>query len=314
MRTEDDLRSAYRALERHAPDADMVLRAVYDRPERAFRPLRAPRWRIRRVNLALVAVAAAITAVALVLVTAEGPTGRGGPVSPASLRARLLAAISVAGGDVLYAGRSPDAGGMWIWPGCPHPGQQVRVRVLGLGANGIPGKDAEYIFTMPGRHGAAGGSGNPIDWGLMTVTGTLIVVDHLRRTWGEWERQNITLGLPVNEAGIRSEIAHGQLRVIRHATLRGRRAIELAITLRHSEPANPLRVTTAELWVTTAELWVDATTYLPMRQLLRFSDGKQSLTNYAFLSPTPAHLAKLRPDIPAGYKRTTLLPDQGKRK
>jgi hypothetical protein len=251
-------------------------------------------------------VAAAVTAVAVVLATAGGSTVRGGPVSATSLRARLLAAISVAGGDVLYAGQSPDAGGMWIWPGYPRPGQQVRVRVLGLGAKGVTGKDAEYIFTMPGRAGAASRSRNPIDWGLMTVTGTLIVVDHLRHAWGEWERQNITLGLPVNAAGIRSEITQGQLHVIRHTTLRGRRVIELAITLRQNDGANPLRVTTAQLWV-------DAATYLPMCQLLRFSDGKQNLTNYAFLAPTPANLAKLRPDILAGYKRTTLYPDQGKK-
>jgi hypothetical protein len=307
MRTEDDLRAAYRALERYAPDAEVVLRAVYDRPRRAVRLLRAPRWRIGRVNLALGAVAAAVTAVAVVLATAGGPTVRGGPASASSLRARLLAAISGAGGDILYAGQSPDAGGMWIWPGYPRPGQQVRVRVLGLGANGVPGKDAEYIFTMPGRAGAAGGSRNPIDWGLVTVTGSLIVVDHIRHTWGEWQRQNITLGLPVNAAGIRNEIAQGQLHVVRHTTLRGRRAIELTITLGQSAQADPLRVTTAELWV-------DAGTYLPMRQLLQFSDGKQNLTNYAFLPPTSANLAKLRPDIPVGYKRTTLHPDQGKKK
>jgi hypothetical protein len=307
MRTEDDLRAVYRALERHAPDADVVLRAVFDQPPGLARRLRAPRWRFRRVNLALGAVAAAVTAVAVVLATAGGPAVRSGPVSAPSLRARLLAAISVAGRDILYAGESPDAGGMWIWPGHPRPGQQVRVRVLGLGANGVPGKDAEYIFTMPARRSAAAGSLNPIDWGLTTVTGTLIVVDHARHAWGEWERQNITLGLPVNAAGIRSEIAQGQLHVVRYTTLRGRRAIELAITLRQSERGKPLRVTTAELWV-------DAATYLPMRQLLRFSEGKQNLTNYAFLAPTPANLAKLRPDIPAGYKRTTLHPDQGKKK
>jgi hypothetical protein len=307
MRTEDDLRAVYRALERHAPDADVVLRAVFDQPRGLARLLRASRWRIRRVNLALGAVAAAVAAVAVVLATAGGPAVRSGPVSAPSLRARLLAAISIAGGDILYAGKSPDAGGMWTWPGYPRPGQQVRVRVLGLGTNGVLGKDAEYIFTMPASHSATAGSRNPIDWGLITVTGTLIVVDHARHTWGEWERQNITLGLPINAAGIRSEIAQGQLHVVRHTTLRGRRAIELAITLRQSERANPLRVTRAELWV-------DAGTYLPMRQILQFSDGKQNLTNYAFLVPTPANLAKLRPDIPAGYKRTTLHPDQGKKK
>jgi len=303
MRTEDDLREAYRALERRAPDAGTVLRAVYDGPRRRGSLLRAPRRRSRRVILAVVAVAAAVTVVGVTLAAAGWPVGRGGPAPAVSLRARLLAAISHAGGDVLYARQSPDRGGMWIWPGYPRPGQRVRVRVLGVGSSGVIGKDAEYIFTMPARAGTSARSGNPIDWGLMTVTGTLLVVDHRRRDWGEWKHQNITVGLPVNAAGIRGEIAHGQLRVIRRTTVRGRRAIELAITLGHGARANPLRVTAAELWV-------NAATYLPMRQLLRFSDGKQALTNYGFLMPTSANLAKLRPDIPAGYRRTTLQPDQ----
>ncbi len=52
MRTEDDLRAAFFALERHAPDADDVMRAVYDqsrRPARLRRLLEArPRLRSRR--------------------------------------------------------------------------------------------------------------------------------------------------------------------------------------------------------------------------------------------------------------------------
>ena len=47
-----------------------------------------------------------------------------------------------------------------------------------------------------------------------------------------------------------------------------------------------------------------------MRQVLRFSDGKPEMTDYKFLQPTAANLAKLRPVIPAGYHRTTLLPGQ----
>ena len=55
--------------------------------------------------------------------------------------------------------------------------------------------------------------------------------------------------------------------------------------------------------VTTARLWVDATTYLPMRQFLGLSNGQKSVTDYTFLPPTPGNLAKLRPEIPAGYTR-----------
>ena len=56
--------------------------------------------------------------------------------------------------------------------------------------------------------------------------------------------------------------------------------------------------------------WAPAS-YLPLRQELQFSTGRQYITDYKFLPPTPANLAKLRPLIPAGYHRTTLLPGQG---
>jgi hypothetical protein len=67
--------------------------------------------------------------------------------------------------------------------------------------------------------------------------------------------------------------------------------------------------------VTTAHLWVAARSYLPMRQLLKFSTGAQDLANYTFLALTAADLAKLQPVIPAGYHRSSLHPgQQGKKK
>ena len=53
---------------------------------------------------------------------------------------------------------------------------------------------------------------------------------------------------------------------------------------------------------------MNATTYLPMREYQRMSNGQQSVTDYVFLPPTPANLAKLRPVIPAGYTRSQVLP------
>jgi hypothetical protein len=55
--------------------------------------------------------------------------------------------------------------------------------------------------------------------------------------------------------------------------------------------------------VTAERMWVNATTYLPMRDYTRWSNGQQSVFDYVFLPPTPANLAKLRPVIPAGYTR-----------
>jgi len=55
-------------------------------------------------------------------------------------------------------------------------------------------------------------------------------------------------------------------------------------------------------------MWVDAASYLPLRQVLRFSTGRADITDFRFLPPTAANLAKLRLIIPPDYHRTWLLP------
>ena len=86
----------------------------------------------------------------------------------------------------------------------------------------------------------------------------------------------------------------------------GHKAIELGLTGLSSSKAG--------LHATAARLWVDAASYLPLRQVLQFSTGRQYMTDYRFFPPTAANLAKLRPVIPAGYHRTTRLPGQGRAK
>jgi hypothetical protein len=56
---------------------------------------------------------------------------------------------------------------------------------------------------------------------------------------------------------------------------------------------------------TAARLGVNAATYLPMREYDLISSGRQSITDYAFLPPTPETLAELRPVIPAGYTQVS---------
>jgi hypothetical protein len=114
----------------------------------------------------------------------------------------------------------------------------------------------------------------------------------------------LTLGLSADAAGIRRAVSQGRLSIIGHVTLRGQQAIELGIAV----PA----ANGAAVQVTSARLWVDAASYLPLRQSLLFSDGKSSVTDYTFLPPTAANLAKLRPVIPVGDQRTSLLPGQRK--
>ncbi|MGP7996482.1 MAG: hypothetical protein ACLPKI_03960 [Streptosporangiaceae bacterium] len=315
MRTEDDLRAAFRALERHTPDVPGVLRHVYGRPRRPGRLARGPGRRRLRAGLILAAVV--VTAVSITVAVARGPATSTRPAAGPSLRARLLAAIQTARGDILATqvqlsgpgeagpGSGTGHGQTLTYPWYPRPGQQVKVHTLSWGSDGKLGKDFEYVFTMPA--GSAGTSSNPIDssvWGGadLNVAGAFIAVFPATHTWGEWRHLALTVGLSADAAGIRRAISQGRLTVIGHAVLGGRPVIELGVTVPPGRGA-PVQVSTAELWV-------DAATYLPVRQVLVFSDGKRDQADYTFLPPTAANLATLRPVIPAGYHRTSLLPGQ----
>jgi hypothetical protein len=82
----------------------------------------------------------------------------------------------------------------------------------------------------------------------------------------------------------------------------GRKAIELGMA--------GLNRSMTGLHTTAALMRVDAASYLPLRQVLRFSTGRVDITDFHFLPPTAAHLAKLRVVIPPGYRRTWLRPGQ----
>jgi hypothetical protein len=296
MPTEDDLRVAFRDMERLTPDAADVLRAVYDHPRRPARswrrPPRVPRRHALRAGLALGA-AGAVAAVAVIAAVAHGPATKATPIAAPALRTRLLAAIDTASGDILYTPGGPaPGGGNWQWPAYPQPGQEVHLRVLGIGSDGTVYKDGEYSFTMPSGNDAASGYTSNLDQGGLQLSGTNMVVNHFRHVWGVWHG-HFVLGFTLDAAGIRAEIANGQFKVVRQTELHGQQAIELQINVPPNNEAPP--------HVTAARLWVDATTYLPMREYLRMSNGQQNVTDYTFLPPTPENLAKLRPEIPAGY-------------
>jgi hypothetical protein len=296
MLTEDDLRAAFRGMERHTPDAADVLRTVYDHPRRSARSWRllprGPRRHALRAGLALGA-AGAVTAVAVIAAVAHGPATKATPIAAPALRTRLLAAIDTASGDVLYAHGGPaPGGGTWQSPAYPQPGQEVHLHNLGLGSDGTVFKDGEYSFTMPSGNDAANSYISNFDQGGLQLSGTLLVVNHFRHVWGVWHGHFI-LGFGLDAAGIRAEIANGQFKVVGRTELHGQQAVGLEINVPPNSEAPP--------HVTAARLWVDATTYLPMRQYLRMSNGEQNVTDYTFLPPTPENLAKLRPEIPAGY-------------
>ena len=263
-------------------------------PDLAARTCQRHRRRrhVLRAGLA-VGAAGAVTAVAVIAAVAHGPATKATPIAAPALRTRLLAAIDTASGDILYTHGGPaPAGGNWQSPAYPQPGQEVHVRILGLGSGGTIFKDGEYSFTMPSGNGADSSYTSNLDQGGLQLSGTLLAVNHFRHVWGVWHG-HFVLGFTLDAAGIRAEIASGQFKVIGPTELHGQQAVELQINVPPSNEAPP--------HVTTARLWVDATTYLPMRQYLRMSNGQQNVTDYTFLPPTAENLAKLRPVIPAGY-------------
>ena len=255
------------------------------------------RRHILRAGLALGA-AGAVTAAAVIAVVAHGPATATNIAAPA-LRARLLAAIDTASGDILY---TPAPGGQLIggqYPAYPRPGQEVHVRVgPAVGSDGKVYKDGEYSFTMPSATALRDYINNytaNLDQGGLHLSGTAMWVDHFNHTWGE-RHSKFILGFTLNAAGIRAEIANGQFTITGRTELHGQQAIELKI---HVPPGNE-----APPHVTAERMWVDATTYLPMREYTRMSNGQQSVFDYVFLPPTAKNLAKLRPAIPAGYTRS----------
>lgn len=298
MPTEDDLRVAFRDMERFTPESAEVLRAVYEHPRRPARPRhrlpRLPRRPTLRAGLA-VGAAGALAAVAVIVAVAHGPATKATSIAASALRTRLLAAIDTASGDILYTHGGPaPAGGTWLSPAYPQPGQRVHFRLLGIGSDGLVYKDGEYSFTMPAETEPPSSYLSDFDQGGLQLSGTELVVNHFQHVWGVWHGQFI-LGFPLDAAGIRAEIANGQFTVIGPAELHGQRAIELKINVPPSNEAPP--------HTTAATLWVDATTYLPMQQDVRMSNGAQYVQDFTFLPPTPGNLANLRPVIPAGYKR-----------
>jgi hypothetical protein len=300
MRTEDDLRATFRDMERLTPEAADVLRAVYEHPRRSARtwrlPPRVPRRRAVRAGLAL-AAAGAVAAAAVIAAVGHSPATKA-PVAAPALRARLLAAIDTASGDILYtpAPGAPLTGGQY--PAYPRPGQEVHVRVgPDVGSDGKVYKDGEYSFAMPSetalhhyvRHYTAN-----LDQGGLQLSGTFMAVNHFRHVWRECPSTFI-LGFTLGAAGIRAEIANGQFTVIGRTVLNGQQAIEVKLNV---PPNNE-----APAHVTAERMWVNATTYLPMRDYTRWSNGQQSVFDYVFLPPTAKNLAKLRLVVPAGYSR-----------
>jgi len=265
--------------------------------ERIVSRSRAVRARRRIPGLA---AALAVTAAAALAVTALLPAHQagGGLIAAPALRARLLGAIDTASGDILYTPAPGGQLGGGQYPAYPRPGQEVQVRVgPAVGSDGRVYKDGEYSFTMPSESALRDYINNytaNLDQGGPQLSGTALWVDHFTHAWSECHSKFI-LGFTLGAAGIRAEIANGQFTVVGRTELNGQQAIELKFNVPHNNEAPP--------HVTAERIWVNATTYLPMRDYTRWSNGQQTVFDYVFLPPTPERMAKLHPVIPAGYSR-----------
>jgi hypothetical protein len=301
MPTEDDLRVVYRDMERFTPDAVDILCAVYDHPRRSGRSwrlsLRVPQRHALRASVAL-AAAGVVAAVAVIAAVAHTPDIKAMPISAPALQVRLLAAIDTVSGDILYtpAPGQPLSGGMY--PAYPKPGQEVYVRIgPAKGTDGRIYKDGQYSFQMPSEtvlHHYINHYTANLDQGGPQLSGMAMWVNHFRHDWSQCHSTFI-LGFTLGAAGIRDEVANGQFTIVGRTELHGQQSIELKFNVPPNHEAPP--------HVTAERMWVNATTYLPMQDDTRWSNGQQSVFEYVFLPPTAQRLARLRPVIPAGYTR-----------
>jgi len=332
MRTEDDLRAALVALERHAPSADTVLRAVRDgagqrRPGagrrwpgwvRAARLARSPRWPHLVTGLA---TAAAVAGLVVALLAGGASLGAGGQrpdpaasgalPSAASLGKAMLTAFSAATGDVLYTkttttkkGVAVGIGQDWYWPAQPVPGQPARTREV-LTLSSSPARplklteDTSITYTAPPA-GAEKVSGHVTVVCYAGTGQTGCGYGPTETPPGTWSQHSGRFLNPVSDtnvspSSIARQIAKGQWRITRRTQLAGQPVIELTATKTSQYAPLP------------ALLWVNARTYLPIRMTTRSEVGQPDWvgrSDYRYLKPTAAALAQLQVHIPAGYPRS----------
>jgi hypothetical protein len=325
VRTEDDLRAALTSLERHTPAAERVLpgTASPERQRRAGRGLRSPKATGWASGIATAAALAGV-GLALTLPGTPKPAIPNGPeaspghaAAPATLKAKLLAAFSAASREIVYE-RSTFQGGTtqtqenWYYPWQASAGQQVRSRQLILTADGTPQADVEDIYTMP-----ASGTIPPglppatveklkthLLVGVVAAIGEIIDVEYGNRTWSDQKDHLLLDSDPASPKIVLYDINHENWTVVGHTELDGHDAIKLSWTDAGSA----------------SYLWVDASTYLPLREVVSLPVGGPGKmisttdeTDYELLPATPANLALLTTPVPAGFTQTAtqVLPESG---
>jgi hypothetical protein len=297
MRTEDDLRAALTALERHAPAAARVLPGAPGRTARGLRSPRTIRW------AAGMATAAALAGVVTALTLPGGTSGTSkeksgvassAPITSATLQAKLTAAFSSALDKVAVEhatyrvnSEAPVTDETWSYPLQPSLGQQVRTRTIDTSQSGTFHTDTGESYLMP-----------PVPkTSYMQATSEVTTVSYTGKVWWQQQISSHAVTPPVGPELIANLPPLGKW-TAHNTTLNGRPAIEF--TLHTTSKAGKIKS-----WFID-NLWVDASTYLPLRETS--DDGSTGFdtvgtSDYEYLPATPANLAKLTPPIPAGFKR-----------
>lgn len=292
VRTEDDLRAALTALERHAPAAARVLPSSERHSSHRLLSPRAIAWLAGITTAA--ALAGAVTALTLPSGT-SGTTQNGGGTSQAAitktaLQAKLLAAFSGAVNEIAREhstykinSESPTTIETWSYPVQPNVGQQVRIRTINIAQGGTYHIDSGERYVMPAQQ-----------TGSMQVKDEETTVSYTSKVWWRERVSSVDVTQPIGPTLLSNLPTLGKW-TAHNTTLNGRAAIEF--TMEHtSRTAGSL----------TDTLWVDASSYLPLRETLNDdSPGMHTIgtSDYEYLPATPANLAQLTPPIPAGFKQ-----------
>ena len=295
MKTEDDLRAALTALERHAPAAARVLPGAPGRTARGLRSPRTIRW------AAGIATAAAVAGTVTALTLPGGTSGTSeessvvssAPITSSTLQAKLTAAFSSALNKVAVEhatyrinSEAPVTDQTWSYPLQPSLGQQVRTRTIHTSQGGTFRIDTGENYLMP-----------PVPkTSYMKATSEVTTVSYPGKVWWQQQISSHAVTPPVARELIANLPPLGKW-TAHNTTLNGQ-AIEFS--LHTTSKAGKIKS-----WFID-NLWVDASTYLPLRETSdNGSTGFDTVgtSDYEYLPATPANLAKLTPPIPAGFKR-----------
>ena len=263
--------------------AKMVLRAAIavdgdTEPE----PIARHRARARRSRVVVMGVTAVVAlAVGIGFAVAPShpttgalthPPSRSG-IGPASgVRARLLAALDAASGDVVGT-----------------------ESVLANGGSAERWADADNTRSVETVFAADGLplSENLTTWSETTGT-TSITIYPATRTWHE-TTEGPNGPRPIAPPSIRQQVADGVYFVVATGqSVDGHTTIELSSTSDDH---------------VTSYLWVDSSTYLPVRESNSGGVGVPTgEVNWTYLPPSPSALAKLQLTVPAGYTQVSCPP------